>query len=95
MLHGFVKVVLCISRPLPNKPKLKFSKFVAVSALNESTQCLGPVVPFAMFLVKILDNLFERSKIQGEDFNQGERAGLLTFQLSFEPALSHSPLLHF
>ena len=26
LLHGFVKVVTCISRPLPNKTKLKFGK---------------------------------------------------------------------
>ena len=26
LLHGFVEVVLCISSPLPNKPKLKFDK---------------------------------------------------------------------
>ena len=26
LLHGFVKVVLCISRSLPNKTKLKFDQ---------------------------------------------------------------------
>ena len=26
LLHGFVKVVLCISRPLPNKIKPKFDQ---------------------------------------------------------------------
>ena len=26
LLHGFVKVVLCISRPLPNKTMLKFDQ---------------------------------------------------------------------
>ena len=37
LLHGFVKAVLCISRPLPNKTKLKFdqaSKFVKASGLK-------------------------------------------------------------
>ena len=28
LLHGFVKVVRCISRPLPNKIKLKFDQDV-------------------------------------------------------------------
>ena len=54
LLHGFVKVVLCISLPFPNKTKLKFdqiSKPVEASAsnrrclMNQSTQCLGSVVP--------------------------------------------------
>ena len=88
LLHGVVEVVLSISSPLPNKPKLKFDKDFKVCC----SFCFE--LKYSM-QVKILDNLFERSKIQGEDFNQGERAGLLTFQLSFEPALSHSPLLHF
>ena len=37
LLNGFVKVGTCISRPLPNKTKLKFdqdSKLVKASALN-------------------------------------------------------------
>ena len=37
LLHGFVKVVLCIFHPLPNKTKLKFDqdyKLVEASALN-------------------------------------------------------------
>ena len=34
LLHGFVKVVLCFSRPLPNKIKLKISKLVEAFALN-------------------------------------------------------------
>ena len=37
LLYGFSKVVLCVSRPLPNKTKLKFdqdSKLVKASALN-------------------------------------------------------------
>ena len=40
VLHGFVKFVLCVSRPLPNKTKLKFDQsfnaceHVEASALN-------------------------------------------------------------
>ena len=33
VLHGLVKIVLCIFRPLPNKTKI--SKLVEASALNE------------------------------------------------------------
>ena len=53
LLHGFVKVVLSISRPLPNKAKLKFEQdFKAfwrfcfeLKVLNGSMySCLGSVV---------------------------------------------------
>ena len=58
LIGDFVKFVLCISLPFPNKTKLKFdqiSKPVEASAsnrrclMNQSTQCLGSVVPYAMF----------------------------------------------
>ena len=52
LLRGFVKVVLCISLLLPNKTKLKFEQdFKACwrCLMNQSTQCLGSVVPLAMF----------------------------------------------
>ena len=63
-LHGFVKVVtwiwfLCISRPLPNKTKLKFDQdFKACWSsclelgrwMSQSAQCLRSIVPLAMFL---------------------------------------------
>ena len=49
LLHGFVKVVLCISCPLPNKTKLMFGqdfKLVEASTLNKRmSQCLGSFVP--------------------------------------------------
>ena len=63
-LHGFVKVVtwiwfLCISRPLPNKTKLKFDQdFKACWSsclelgrwMSQSAQCLGSGVLLAMIL---------------------------------------------
>ena len=57
-LLGIVKVVLCISRPFPNKTKLKLtkiSKFFEGFALkyrcwmSQSTQCRGSIVPLAVF----------------------------------------------
>ena len=49
VLHGLVKIVLCISRPLPNKTKI--SKLVQASAfelkvLDESKFSM-PWIPFA------------------------------------------------
>ena len=49
LLHGYVKVVLCISRPLPNKTKLDQDFKVCWSFcferywLRQRTQCLGSV----------------------------------------------------
>ena len=51
LIHEFAKVVLCISRPLPNKTKLKFYQdFKACWRcwMSQSTQCLGSGVPSAM-----------------------------------------------
>ena len=57
LLHVFVKVLLCISHPLPNNTKL--TKLVETSALNkrcwmsQSAQCLGSFVPSEMFVRKL------------------------------------------
>ena len=70
--YAFVKVVLSISRPLPNKTKLIFdqdAKLVEVSALNkrcrmsQSTQCLGSIVPLEMFQPKILRSTIKSQTI--------------------------------
>ena len=59
LLHVFVKVLLCISHPLPNNTKLKLTKLVETSALNkrcwmsQSAQCIGSVVPSETFLRKL------------------------------------------
>ena len=56
LLHGFIVVVLCISCPLPSKTKLKFEprfQIKVLSWMSQSSQCLGYVVPMAMFSLEI------------------------------------------
>ena len=62
LLHGFIKVVLCFSRPLPNKTKLKFNQDFKncwnycseISQLTESKH-LMPWVQCA-FVIVFLEN---------------------------------------
>ena len=55
LLREFVKVVLCISRHLPNKKKLKFDQAfnASLKMLNESMYsiCHGSDVPLVMFRI--------------------------------------------
>ena len=96
LIHGFVKVVLCISRLFPNKTKLKFDQdfkddwsfCFELKVLNESKySMLGSAVPWAMFV--LLPNstvmiiiCFQNDKLQicGKTF---------TFLCNSEHALIH------
>ena len=56
LLYGFLKVALCFYHPLSNKTKLTFDQNLKAcwSFCFESTQCLGSVVPLAMFYVVVI-----------------------------------------
>ena len=78
LLHGFVKVVLFISQPLPSKTKLKFDQdFKACEAsvvyywTSQSTQCLWSVVPLAMFFLHLSKCNVQMCKEDG--FAEGRR----------------------
>ena len=53
LLHWFVRVVIYISRRLPNKTNMKFDLDIDFSCLAQqslNTRCLGSIVPLAMFI---------------------------------------------
>ena len=56
LLYGFLKVALCFYHPLSNKTELTFDQNLKAcwSFCFESTQCLGSVVPLAMFYVVVI-----------------------------------------
>ena len=72
MLHGFVRVSLCIFRPLPNKSKLKFDQdFNAVWSfcselkvfIESVINVLGPVCLWQCFWREVLVTFLWRPKL--------------------------------
>ena len=91
LLHGFVKVVPGIPRPCQTKPSwslTKNSELIEASAqtysclLSQSTQCLGSVVPLAMFQKWFLEHLETWLEREAQMLEMLSRVKMLSWRIA-------------
>ena len=91
LLHGFVEVVPGIPRPCQTKPSwslTKNSELIEASALtyscllSQSTQCLGSVVPLAMFQKWFLEHLETWLEREAQMLEMLSRVKMLSWRIA-------------